>query len=79
MGAVLPGVRGGCVAQGADALMLIAEWNEFKQLDMKRVKELMHQPVLMDGRNIYDPQHVRELGFTYRGMGRGYDASSQPK
>jgi UDPglucose 6-dehydrogenase len=61
------------VAKGADALMLIAEWNEFKQLDMERIKELMRQPVLMDGRNVYDPQRMRELGFTYRGMGRGYD------
>ncbi len=67
------------VAEGADALMLVAEWNEFKQLDMKRVKELMRQPVLMDGRNIYDPQRMRALGFTYRGMGRGYDATGQPQ
>ncbi|MBE9508294.1 MAG: UDP-glucose/GDP-mannose dehydrogenase family protein [Chloroflexi bacterium] len=61
------------VTKGADALMLMAEWNEFKQLDMERIKELMRQPVLMDGRNVYDPQRMRELGFTYRGMGRGYD------
>ncbi len=66
------------VAEGADALMLVAEWNEFKQLDMGRIGELMRQPVLMDGRNIYDPQRMRELGFTYRGMGRGYDDSGQP-
>jgi len=65
------------VAEGADALLLIAEWNEFKQLDMKRVLTLMRQPVLMDGRNIYDPQQMRELGFTYRGMGRGYDGSGE--
>jgi len=67
------------VAEGTDALLLVAEWNEFKQLDMERVKELMRQPVLMDGRNVYDPQRMRELGFTYRGMGRGYDDSGQPK
>jgi len=67
------------VAAGADALMLVAEWNEFKQLDMERVKGLMRQPVLMDGRNIYDSQRMRALGFTYRGMGRGYDDSGQPK
>jgi UDPglucose 6-dehydrogenase len=66
------------VAAGADALMLVAEWNEFKQLDMERVKGLMRQPVLMDGRNVYDPQRMRALGFTYRGMGRGYDDSGQP-
>jgi len=67
------------VAEGADALMLVAEWNEFKQLDMERIKGLMRRPVLMDGRNIYDPRRLRELGFTYRGMGRGYDESGQPK
>jgi UDPglucose 6-dehydrogenase len=61
------------VAQDADALMLVTEWNEFKQLDMRRVKSLMRQPVLIDGRNIYDPTRMRELGFTYRGMGRGYN------
>ncbi len=67
------------VAEGADALMLVAEWNEFKQLDMERIKGLMRQSVLMDGRNIYDPQRMRALGFTYRGMGRGYDDDGQPK
>ena len=67
------------VAEDADALMLVAEWNEFKQLDMERIKALMRQPILMDGRNIYSPQRMRELGFTYRGVGRGYDDSGQPK
>jgi UDPglucose 6-dehydrogenase len=62
------------VAQGAEALLLVAEWNEFKQLNMERVRELMRQPVLLDGRNIYDPERMRDLGFTYRGMGRGYNA-----
>jgi UDPglucose 6-dehydrogenase len=61
------------VAENADALLLVSEWNEFKQLDMERVKALMRQPVLLDGRNIYDPTRMRGLGFTYRGMGRGYN------
>ncbi len=61
------------VAEGADALILVTEWNEFKNLDLERVKELMQAPVLIDGRNIYDPVGVRELGFKYRGIGRGYD------
>jgi len=61
------------VAQGADALVLVTEWNEFKQLDMARVKSLMRQPVLMDGRNIYDAKRMTEMGFVYRGMGRGYN------
>jgi UDPglucose 6-dehydrogenase len=62
-------------ATGADAVILVTEWNEFKQLDMARLKGLMRQPVLLDGRNIYDPVRMSELGFTYRGMGRGYDSS----
>ena len=58
------------VAAGADAIVLITEWNEFRRLDLGRVKESMRQPVLIDGRNIYDPASMRELGFTYRGIGR---------
>jgi len=61
------------VAEGSDALILVTEWNEFKQLDLQRVRGLMKAPVLVDGRNIYDPVLVRELGFRYRGIGRGYD------
>jgi UDPglucose 6-dehydrogenase len=61
------------VAQGADGLILVTEWNEFKQLDMARVRSLMRQPVLVDGRNIYDPARMAEMGFVYRGMGRGYN------
>ena len=61
------------LADGCDALMLIAEWNEFKQLDLERLKSRMKQPVLFDGRNIYDPDYMRKLGFKYRAMGRGYD------
>jgi UDPglucose 6-dehydrogenase len=58
------------VAAGADAIVLITEWNEFRQLDMARVKKLMRNPVVVDGRNIYDPGVMRKLGFTYRGVGR---------
>ncbi|HYS98508.1 MAG TPA: UDP-glucose/GDP-mannose dehydrogenase family protein [Candidatus Dormibacteraeota bacterium] len=58
------------VASGADALVLVTEWNEFRQLDMARVKQLMRRPVMVDGRNIYDPAVMRTLGFTYRGVGR---------
>ncbi len=60
-------------AEGVDALVVVTEWNEFKQLDMAAVKEAMRQPVLIDGRNIYDPEKMRELGFKYRGIGRGYN------
>lgn len=61
------------VAEGADGLILVTEWNEFTNLDLGRIKELMHNPVLVDGRNVYDPKEVRELGFRYLGIGRGYD------
>jgi len=58
------------VAAGADALVLVTEWNEFRQLDLARVKQLMRRPVIVDGRNIYDPAAMKDLGFTYRGIGR---------
>jgi UDPglucose 6-dehydrogenase len=58
------------VARGADALLLVTEWNEFRQLDMLRIKRSMRRPVLVDGRNIYDPAKMREMGFVYRGIGR---------
>ncbi len=66
------------VAENADALVLVTEWNEFKHLDMERVVASMRQPVLFDGRNIYEPDKMRALGFTYRAIGRGYDAHGQP-
>ena len=66
------------VSEGADALILVTEWNEFKQLDMHRIAQSMRHAVLFDARNIYDPAKMRELGFTYRGIGRGYDANGQP-
>jgi len=58
------------LAEGCDAIVVCTEWNEFKHLDMARIKAVMRQPVLIDGRNIYDPQAMREMGFIYRGMGR---------
>jgi UDPglucose 6-dehydrogenase len=59
------------MATGSDALMVITEWNEFKQLDLKKIKSLLNSPVIYDGRNIYDPQLMKEWGFTYRSVGRG--------
>jgi UDPglucose 6-dehydrogenase len=47
------------------------EWNEFKQLDLGRIKELMRHPVIVDGRNIYEPKMMFGLGFVYFGIGRG--------
>lgn len=63
------------VAEGADALVVVTDWNEFKQLDMERVCRSMRRPVLIDGRNIYDPQTLQEMGFEYRGIGRGYNGA----
>jgi UDPglucose 6-dehydrogenase len=63
------------VAEQADALVVVTEWNEFKQLDMERVCVAMRQPILVDGRNIYDPVKMRAMGFTYRGIGRGYNGA----
>jgi len=60
------------VADGADALIVVTEWNEFKNLDMARIKSLMRNPVLVDGRNLYDPQEMLALGFNYSGVGRGH-------
>lgn len=60
------------VAEGSDALLIITDWNEFKQLDLQQVRELMRTPVLFDGRNIYDPKYVRAIGFNYRAIGRGF-------
>jgi UDPglucose 6-dehydrogenase len=59
------------VAKDADALLLVTEWNEFKQLDWHRIKRYMRQPVVIDGRNLYDPREMRQLGFIYWGVGRG--------
>ncbi|MGB4676502.1 MAG: UDP-glucose/GDP-mannose dehydrogenase family protein [Aggregatilineales bacterium] len=64
------------VASGADALVIVTDWNEFKHLDMIRVKELMREPIIIDGRNIYDPELMNEMGFTYRGFGRGYNGAA---
>jgi UDPglucose 6-dehydrogenase len=63
------------LAAGCDAIVIVTEWNEFKQLDLERVRDLMNRPVVIDGRNIYDPAMMKELGFYYRGMGRGYGDS----
>ncbi len=61
------------MAEDCHALMVITEWNEFKQLDLERIRAAMKIPILFDGRNIYNPEEVRGLGFTYRGIGRGFD------
>lgn len=61
------------LAEGCDLLLINTEWNEFRQLDLKRIKSAMKSPLLFDGRNIYEPVQMAELGFQYRGVGRGYN------
>ena len=61
------------MAKDCDALIVVTEWNEFKNLDLQHIHRIMRQPVIIDGRNIYDPEVMAQLGFRYRGFGRGYD------
>jgi UDPglucose 6-dehydrogenase len=72
--AVLPGFVG-CkdayaACEGADALVIVTEWNQFRMLDLQRVKELLRQPLIVDLRNIYDPDAMRRAGFSYVSVGR---------
>ena len=60
-----------CTVEDADALVLVTEWNEFKQVDMERVAQSMKQKIIIDGRNVYDREKMQALGFQYRGLGRG--------
>ncbi|MBI4097844.1 MAG: UDP-glucose/GDP-mannose dehydrogenase family protein, partial [Candidatus Levybacteria bacterium] len=56
--------------EGADLLLILTDWNEFKEADLEKIKKLMNTPNIIDGRNIYDPEKARELGFSYIGVGR---------
>jgi UDPglucose 6-dehydrogenase len=57
-------------ADGSDALMILTEWEEFRELDLSEIKKRMNSPVIVDGRNVYDPVKLKELGFTYVSVGR---------
>lgn len=57
-------------AEDADAIILVTEWREFLSLDMERLKKVMKSPVIYDGRNIFDMEKLKGLGFEYHGMGR---------
>ena len=57
-------------ARKADAVALLTEWNEFRSLDLVKLRQVMRRPVVIDGRNIWDPATMRDLGFVYRGVGR---------
>jgi UDPglucose 6-dehydrogenase len=58
------------VAEDSDALVIITEWDEFRNLDLSKVKKLLRQQVIIDGRNIFDPYEMNKLGFIYQGVGR---------
>jgi UDPglucose 6-dehydrogenase len=55
---------------GSDALAIVTEWNEFREPDFEKMRRLMRSPLVFDGRNIYQPAHMRSLGFTYFSIGR---------
>ena len=57
-------------AEDANALLIVTEWDEFKDLDLKKIKQAMANPIIVDGRNIFDSEHVRSLGFEYYSVGR---------
>ena len=63
-------------ASGAEALVICTDWNEFKQLDLERLRVLLARPIVVDGRNIYSPEAMRSLGFVYRCIGRPERAGS---
>ena len=56
---------------GADALVVVTDWNEYRHPDFSRIKSALSKPIVIDGRNLYDPAKMKSLGFTYRSIGRG--------
>lgn len=57
-------------AKGADALLILSDWAQFGELDLEKLREMLHYPIVIDGRNLYDPQEMLERGFTYLSVGR---------
>jgi UDPglucose 6-dehydrogenase len=56
--------------RGSDCLLIVTEWNEFKELNFLKIKKLMKRPLIIDGRNLYDPRTLKKMGFVYIGIGR---------
>jgi UDPglucose 6-dehydrogenase len=79
---VMPGVEmcadPYALASGCDALIVCTEWNEFKQVDLERLRQAMRKPNMVDGRNLYEPEEMLRAGFHYRGVGRGYNGDALP-
>ena len=57
----------------ADALVILTEWNQFRALDLKKLKKLLNQPIIIDLRNIYSPEEIKNMGFKYYSLGRNFD------
>jgi UDPglucose 6-dehydrogenase len=79
---MLPGVElcddAYCVAEGADAVILLTQWSEFRRLDLDRVRQAMRYPLVVDGRNLYDPAEMVKKGFFYQPIGRPSLEPSEP-
>lgn len=58
-------------AQGAEAVLILTDWNEFKQIDFQKLRQVVRRPLIIDGRNMYEAEEMAEKGFSYHGMGRG--------
>jgi UDPglucose 6-dehydrogenase len=56
--------------KGADALVIVTDWNEYRHPNFSRMKEELRRPIIIDGRNLYSPEKLTALGFTYRSFGR---------
>ena len=64
--------------EGADALAIVTEWQEFRSPDFERLKQLLKAPLIFDGRNLYDPAMVGRFGLTYYAIGRGPSVERRP-
>jgi len=58
-------------AKGADCCLVMTEWDDFKKLDLQKLKKMLRQPIVIDARNIYDPRAMIDAGFVYKCIGRG--------
>lgn len=62
--------------KGVDCILLMTEWDVFKKMDLKRVKKIVRQPIFIDGRNVFDPKAMQQMGFIYRCVGRPYGSTA---
>jgi UDPglucose 6-dehydrogenase len=66
------------VLPGADALLILTEWQQYRVPDFARMKRLMREPLVIDGRNLFDPKQMSRYGFDYACIGRGRPALARP-